>query len=428
MVRACRTYPANPRESSVANSSLDVASERRRSIILFAAAVFFYWIALYLYVPTLPTYAATKTDRLALVGTVVSMYGLWQALIRLPLGITADWLGRRRVLILMGIGLVSLGALVMGSASTITGLAVGRAITGLSAGTWVLLVVAFSGLFPPDEAVRATALLTLVGSLGRMLATGTNGIWNSIGGYPLAFRLAALAGGFAFVCILLTRETRRPSVTPNYGQVKSLLLQPAVLVPSLLALVAQYANWSSTFGFTPIVAQRLGATDTMVGMLVSLNVGVTMAANLATATLAKRISTRWLAIAGFVALALGFGGLAWAPILPVVFASELCVGFSMGILSPTLMGLSIQQIPDAQRSTAMGFHQAVYAIGMFAGPWLSGILGDSMGIPLTFTVTGIATLALGLLGTRVLAAQDQTDAPSTRAGVAVPIRPKHVSR
>jgi len=412
----------------VANPANDEPAERKRSIILFAAAVFFYWIALYLYVPTLPTYAATKTDRLALIGTVVSMYGLWQALIRLPLGITADWLGRRRVLILGGVALVSLGALVMGSATTITTLAIGRAITGLSAGTWVLLVVAFSGLFPPDEAVRATALLTLVGSLGRMLATGTNGVWNSIGGYPLAFRLAAIAGVVAFVCILLTRETRRPSVTPNLGKVKTLLLQPAVLVPSLLALVAQYANWSSTFGFTPIVAQRLGASDTMVGMLVSLNVGVTMVANLATATLSKRIPTRWLAIAGFVALALGFTGLAWAPSLPVVFASEFCVGFSMGILSPTLMGLSIQRIPDAQRSTAMGFHQAVYAIGMFAGPWLSGILGDAIGIPLTFTITGIATLLLGLLGTHILADERPTDAALGLGTVAAPIRPKGVSR
>lgn len=412
----------------MANPANDEPAERKRSIILFAAAVFFYWIALYLYVPTLPTYAATKTDRLALIGTVVSMYGLWQALIRLPLGITADWLGRRRVLILGGVALVSLGALVMGSATTITTLAIGRAITGLSAGTWVLLVVAFSGLFPPDEAVRATALLTLVGSLGRMLATGTNGVWNSIGGYPLAFRLAAIAGVVAFVCILLTRETRRPSVKPNLGKVKTLLLQPAVLVPSLLALVAQYANWSSTFGFTPIVAQRLGASDTMVGMLVSLNVGVTMVANLATATLSKRIPTRWLAIAGFVALALGFTGLAWAPSLPVVFASEFCVGFSMGILSPTLMGLSIQRIPDAQRSTAMGFHQAVYAIGMFAGPWLSGILGDAIGIPLTFTVTGIATLLLGLLGTHILADERPSDAALGLGTVAAPIRPKGVSR
>jgi len=379
-----------------------LSDTRRRSISLYAAAVFFYWTALYLYVPTLPTYAASKTDRLALVGTVLSMYGLWQAVIRLPLGILTDWLGRRRHLILAGFALTSLGALVMASATGIAGLTIGRAITGLSAGTWVLLVVAFSGLFQPEESVRATALLTLVGSLGRMLATGLNGPLNELGGYSLAFYLAAGSGVAAMVCILFTREKQRPSVQPAVSRLKALLLQPDVLVPSVLALVAQYANWASTFGFTPILAEELGATDTVLGIMISLNVAVIMLANLGTATFSKRVSNKTLAIAGFASLAVGLVGVAWASTLALLFVAQFCVGLSMGILAPTLMGLSIRTIPEEQRTTAMGFHQAVYAIGMFAGPWFSGILGDAVGIRPTFVVTGLAALALGLLGTRVL--------------------------
>jgi MFS family permease len=45
----------------------------------------------------------------------------------------------------------------------------------------------------------------------------------------------------------------------------------------------------------------------------------------------------------------------------------------------------------------MGLHQSVYAIGMFAGPWLSGILADGMGIRWMFGVTAVACLAIGLL-------------------------------
>jgi MFS family permease len=50
----------------------------------------------------------------------------------------------------------------------------------------------------------------------------------------------------------------------------------------------------------------------------------------------------------------------------------------------------------------MGLHQAVYAIGMFAGPWLSGILADAMGIRLMFGFTAVASLALGLVLIRLL--------------------------
>jgi MFS family permease len=51
----------------------------------------------------------------------------------------------------------------------------------------------------------------------------------------------------------------------------------------------------------------------------------------------------------------------------------LCVvqsvnGFSQGILFPLLLGMSIESIPHEKRATAMGAYQALYAIGMFAGP------------------------------------------------------------
>jgi DHA1 family multidrug resistance protein-like MFS transporter len=191
------------------------ASSRRLMIALYAAAAFLYWVALYLYVPTLPTYAQSKSDSLALVGMVLSQYGLWQAIIRLPLGIVSDWLGWRRPFIVAGFVLVGLGALIMGLASGANGLIVGRAITGLAAGTWVPLVVMFSSLFPPHEAVRASALLTFVGSVGRVLATGVTGSLNELGGYSLAFFLAAGAAVLAILVLLPARELRRPSRQPS---------------------------------------------------------------------------------------------------------------------------------------------------------------------------------------------------------------------
>jgi len=157
--------------SSQAAAPAAISGERRTKIAFFIVIVFLYWMALYLYVPTLPTYAQTKTQNLALIGTILAQYGLWQAIVRLPIGIASDWLGRRKPFLLSGMVFAGAGAYVMGSAGGAEGVLVGRAITGLAAGTWVPLVVAFSSLFPPGEAVRASATLTLVGSLGRVLAT-----------------------------------------------------------------------------------------------------------------------------------------------------------------------------------------------------------------------------------------------------------------
>jgi MFS transporter, DHA1 family, multidrug resistance protein len=61
------------------------------------------------------------------------------------------------------------------------------------------------------------------------------------------------------------------------------------------------------------------------------------------------------------------------------------------------MGMSIERVDESQRATAMGVYQSVYAIGMFTGPWLSGLLADALGIqPMFFT--GILILGMGLSG------------------------------
>jgi DHA1 family multidrug resistance protein-like MFS transporter len=72
----------------------------------------------------------------------------------------------------------------------------------------------------------------------------------------------------------------------------------------------------------------------------------------------------------------------------------------MGISYPVLMGMSIRCVEDAERTTAMGLHQAVYAIGMFGGPWVGGWLADAVGIRPMFGVTAFVTLTLGLLVSR----------------------------
>src|SRR5690606_11497271 len=125
-----------------AMSALIPTVQNRQMILrLYIGAVFLYWAGLYLYVPTLPVYVKSKSDDLALVGLVLSMYGLWQAVVRLPLGIAADWLGRRKPFILIGFVFVGLGAWLMGVSEGIPGLIIGRSITGLAAAPWVPLVV-----------------------------------------------------------------------------------------------------------------------------------------------------------------------------------------------------------------------------------------------------------------------------------------------
>jgi MFS family permease len=369
---------------------------RRLMITLYAIAVFLYWIALYLYVPTLPTYVQSKSDNLALVGVVLSMYGLWQAILQLPLGIAADWLGRRKPFIVVGFALAGLGAWTMGVADSVNGLIIGRTITGLAACTWAPLVVVFSSLFPPQEAVRASALLTSVGAVGRVLAMGVTGWLNGLGGYSLAFFLAAGAAALAILVVLPTREERRRPQRPSFAGVGSLIIRPDVLFPSLLAVLSQYANWAITFSFMPILARQLGATDVTQSALMSMHTAVVIVGSLLATAIVNRVYARRLVYLSFVLLSAGIGGEALAPSLPFLFVAQFCIGLAQGVSYPVLMGMSIQYVADAERTTAMGLHQAVYAIGMFTGPGVSGKLADAIGIRPMFGVTAFFCLVLGM--------------------------------
>jgi MFS family permease len=388
---------------SVGERAVPVARLGSRQLIaLYAGVVFFFWISLYLYLPTLPTYVESKSENLALVGVVLAQYGLWQGIVRLPVGIAADWLGRRKPFIIAGIALAGLGALTMGMADGVNGLIVGRAITGLAAATWVPLVAAFSSLFPLHEAVRATAMLSLVNSVGRISAASITGTLNELGGYSLAFFLATGVAALALLVALPAGENRRPSQRPSMAGIGRLISRRDVLLPAVLSALAQYVNWGVTFGFLPVLARQLGGTDVTQSVLASMHLGLATVGSLVVATIASRIGPRRLVYSGFALLSLGVGIAALASSLPLVFVAQFCIGLSMGVSYPVLMGMSIENVVEANRTTAMGLHQAVYAIGMFAGPGLSGVLADAIGIQPMFGVTAFGCLALGPFTTRWL--------------------------
>jgi MFS family permease len=334
-----------------------------------------------------------------MVGVVLSMYGLWQAIIRIPVGVAADIVGRRKPFILGGMFLVGLGAYAVVQANGINGMILGRAIVGLSAGTWVPLIVFFSTLFPPMEAVRASTLLNLVGSASRVLATALNGTLNQIGGFELAYYLAVAAAGVAILLMLPCKEERRPRVPPSFQSVLRLFGRKDVFLPTLLATVCQYAVWATTFGFVPILARQMGATDVTLSLLTSVSLAVLTAGTFFASALVSRIGTKIMLYASFTILCLGVAGAGLAPSLGALFAVQVLLGLGQGIGTPVMMGLSIQNVDNHERNTAMGFHQSVYAIGMFAGPAASGVLADAMGVRAMFGVTAALCLALGLLGT-----------------------------
>lgn len=368
---------------------------RGRITAVFTAALL-YFAALYVYVPTLPGYVAARTSSLTAVGVVLSMYGLWMAVLRMPLGVITDATGRYKPYLLAGVLLAGIGALVMAAGTSAGTLAAGRALTGVSAAVWVPLMVVFAGFFPPRRTIFATSLLSLASSLGQMIGTGSTGFVEAWGGFELAFFVAAgLAAAataiIAFVKVPRTAAEHRGAVTPR--SVLSIFRRRDVLIPSFTNALCQFGVWAVTFGFMPLLARQVGASGVAVGLIMTLNVAANTAANLLAALVARQENRKPLLYASFALFAAGAAAAALARGVPLLFVSTVLMGLANGVFFPILLGMSIEKVDAAHRSTAMGIHQAVYAVGMFAGPWIGGAIADLTGIRVMFGIVAAFSLA-----------------------------------
>jgi MFS family permease len=361
---------------------------RKASIVVFLGVTFLFWLTLYLYVPTLPTYVKTKAANLSMVGLVLSMYGLWMAAARLPMGIAVDAMGRGKPLIIAGLFCAAVGAFIMGKGDSLEVLASGRALTGVSAATWVPLLAVFSTFFRSEKAILSSVMLTFTASFGRLVGTSLTGVLNRAGGYPLPFYLAAATGAIAMGLVLLVGEERRPQKEISVARIAKLFTRKDVVLPALISAVVHYTDWGITFGFLPILAQDLGASDVVKSVIISLNIASITVANLLTTFLLKKMRHTLILSAGSFLFFCGIILISFAPSLSWIFGGTITMGFAFGIVYPILLGMSIHQVDRSQRSTAMGIHQSIYALGMWTGPWLTGMIADWTGIRNSFLING----------------------------------------
>ncbi len=371
------------------------------SIVAFVGAVIFYFASLYVYVPILPAFVSARTPSLAAVGFVLSMYGLWTALLRIPTGIAADATGRNRIFLTIGAILSAGGAAVMLVSRSTASLAFGRALTGASVAAWVPMLTVFAGYFEPHRAVFATSLLSFASSLGQMIATVSTGFIDSLGGYGLTFIVAvgfSIAASLIFVVIKLPKVRISTSERLSLGSILAVARRKDVLVPSVTNAVCQFGIWALVFGFMPLLARSVGASVTVAGLLVTLYTAAYMTASLLTALIADRGHRRGILYLGFTTFAGGALLAALGGTTSFLFVSTVLMGMANGVDFPTLLGLSIQHVKASRRSTAMGIHQALYAIGMFTGPWVGGILADAFGLrPMFVIVAAFSSIAAGSL-------------------------------
>lgn len=363
----------------------------------------FFWMSIYTYVPMFPQYVnglVSETFPLGMVATVTGIitgaYGVTQMLLRLPLGILSDQLKRRKPFILAGIAAGTASALLMFFVGTPAAMFVGRLMAGLCACAYVQVSVLFASYYEDRHTTKSLGFVEGSTATGQLTAVVLGGLAGSLmGDKRYAFLMAAALGVVGFALALMTVESRKERKAVRLRDIGVTLSEKTLIVASVLAIFTLAINFGKAFVFSLIAAEAFKVTELQKSLLTVLVILPTaLFSPLTGSRLIPRFGTRAVVAAGFVlqavscAMAPFTGHIAW------LYLSQFITGMGYSLTFPSLMALSVSKMPDEKRATAMGFYQAVYGIGIFAGPWLTGWLTDLLGQNLAFFLNaGMALLA-----------------------------------
>ena len=394
--------PQNPEPNHPVVTQASDTPGRARSIFLLVTAL--YWASLYLYVPILAPYAEFQGGSFAIVGLVVSAYGLAQLLLRIPVGIASDRIGRRRPFLAVGFlasALASLGFILAPDPWSMVG---ARFVSGIAACSWVAFTVLFASYFPSSQTTRAMGFITFSNGLSVMAATYIGGYLADLYGWLAPFWASVGVGAIGLVSVALVYEVprSRPAAQPSLQRLRSVIQYPELVFAALVAALGQYTTFATTFGFVPNYAVSVGATKTELGLIIMLG---TLAGSLATLVggthISPRLGPRATVFVGHVILGISTAIIPLIHSVAPLYATQILGGFGKGIANPVLLSLAISRLPAAEKATAMGFFQAVYAIGMFSGPAVSGLVGGHLGYTSIFLSTGAVAGLTALVALRL---------------------------
>lgn len=338
------------------------------------------------------------------VGVIEGVAELTASIVKIFSGALSDWLGRRKLLALIGYGLAALTKPAFPLAQSLDTLVAARFLDRVGKGIRGAPRDALVADFAPAE-LRGAAfgLRQSLDTVGAFLgpAVAILLMWRSHDDFKLVFWVAVLPAFFA-VALLLVAVTeparsgnlRKPRFPLHIDELKR-LSKSFWLVASTAALFS-LARFSEAFLI--LRARDAGLPIALSPLvLVAMNVIYALSAYPAGAftdgrsRLAPLAAGLLLLIGANIALAAPYGGL-------VVALGVALWGLHMGLTQGLLATLVADVAAPELRGTAFGLFNLVGGVATLLASFLAGALWDSYGAAATFLASaGFALLALAAL-------------------------------
>jgi len=376
--------------------------DERRSAFSLASIYALRMLGLFMVMPVFMLEARQYEggDDLSAVGMAMGVYGLVQAVLQIPFGMAADRFGRKRV-IYLGLALLALGSIVGATATSVGGLALGRALQGggaISAAVTALLAD------QTRDAVRTKGTALVGASIGLMFALSLvlGPLLSGWGGLSAIFGVTLLLAvcGVAIVRFWTPPEPSLPMAGQAKHSLWGLLVHPD-LIRLNFGVFALYAVQLASWVAIPALLIQAGVASADHGwiylpavLLSFVVMGVTLF------PMERRGLLRPLFL-GCILLVMvvqaGWGWLATSSpplwMLAILLFLFFC-GFN--VLEASQPSLASRLAPTGSRGAALGVYNTLQSLGIFAGGAMGGLLLKSVGASGVFLTS--AALMLVWLG------------------------------
>ncbi len=347
--------------------------------------------------PILPSIAAGIGIDPVRAGLLITAYMIPFGLFQLVFGPLADRFGKRQVITVamiaftVGTGLSALG-------TTLTGLALYRALTGIFAASVMPISLALIGdLFLMEERQSAIGTFMGVSFLGQ-------GLSMAIGGtiaYLVSWRgVFATYTGLSVIAtvLLLSIGSRIPSQRNPQSKMLApfagLLKKPAAVVTYLVVLLEGILIVGSFSYLGAYIARNYGFDNLIIGLIMTAFGVMAVLAGRTSGRIAARFGRRAVLAAGLISACAADAIVFWAgSVLPMLVVAVGLLGLGFMLAHSTLLTIATEFAPKA-RGMAMSLVAFAFMGGGGIGTAIGGRLVRTGGFPLFY---GIYALALGVL-------------------------------
>lgn len=351
-------------------------SAAKKKQALLPAIVILFWFAQYVYIPYQTPYLLSIQVSETFLGSILGAYGITQMLMRIPVGVMADSVGRHKGFILSGTLAAGIASLIRFLVPNGYGFLAANLLSGMASSMWISFMVMYTGFFPEEEQQKATARVILCNNLGILLGFLLSSLLYKQLGMGFLCILSITAGATATLLAFFLREEKVKSTFSSASfQSLKVCLNKRLILFSLLALIQQGVQMSTAMSFTAQILKNRGASAFVIGLSsIIYMLSAVLTSAFSSSRRAVKLGAGVLVPLVFSALGLYCVLIPLTPYIPLLLALQLLPGMATGILFSNLTSEAMKGIPAKIKSTAMGFYQAVYALGMTLFPMLTGRL------------------------------------------------------